>query len=447
MSDFPLRIEKIVNGGFGLARRENGHIVLLQHVLPGEIVTAKILEEKKGLASGIAAEILEPSPSRVVPPCPIYGSCGGCDLQHCGYQQQLAIKKEIILDLLARAPHSGLRQAVSLVASPLASPQLLGYRQRLRLQIDENKRPGFRRFHSHQCVPITECLLARPELNLALRQLQGEPAFQRIAAITSELELLLNPASAKVVCLFHLSRKPRPADLKQVELLAPQVPVIERFELHGQDFLPLTWPKKDGRPEKLQLILPPFPGHTDKAITLSWEAGGFCQVNLAQNIQLIQTVLDLCQPGPETTVLDLFCGMGNFSIPLAMQSASLLGIEGQGSAIRMARANSEQAGITSADFEKSPLHPRCRTLLAEGRSFDCVVIDPPRQGAPGLAPILADLTRRRLIYISCDPATLCRDLGELTSAGFILRKIQPVDMFPQTHHIETVALLEKNTSF
>ncbi len=443
MSDSPLRIEKVVNGGYGLARHEDGRIVLLQHVLPQELVKARILGEKKGMDSGIATEILDLSPHRIVPPCPKYGVCGGCDLQHCDYQQQLQIKQEIIHDLLERAPHSELRQAVSLVASPLASPQLLGYRQRLRLQIDENKRPGFRRFHSHQCVPITECLLARTELNLAMRQLQAEPAFQQITAIASELELLLNPANASVVCLFHLSRKPRPAELKQAETLTQRVPAIERIELHGQDFLPLSYPKNDGRKEKLQLLLPPFPGHTNKAIALSWEAGGFCQVNLAQNIQLIQTVLDFCQAGPATRVLDLFCGMGNFSIPLAMQSASLLGIEGQGSAIRMARENAKQAGLTTAAFEKSPLHPRCQSLLAEGRSFDCVVIDPPRQGAPGLAPILAKLTRKRLVYISCDPATLCRDLGELTSAGFTLKKLQPVDMFPQTHHIETVALLEK----
>lgn len=443
MSDSPLRIEKIVNGGYGLARRANGHIVLLQHVLPGELVKAGILAERKGFAEAVATEILEASPHRIPPPCRKYGVCGGCDLQHCDYQQQLQIKKDIITDLLARAPQSALRQAVALVTAPLASPQLFGYRQRFRLQIDENKRPGFRRFHSHQCVPISECLLARAELNLVLRQLQAEPSFQRIAAITSELELLLNPASSRVVCLFHLSRKPRPADIKQAEALVEVLPALERLEFHGQDFLPVTSHTKDSGDNGLQLLLPPFPGHTDKAISLSWEAGGFCQVNLPQNIQLIQTVLDFCQSGPTTTVLDLFCGMGNFSIPLAMQSASLLGIEGQGSAIRMARRNSNQAGLTNTCFEKSPLHKGCQDLHTEGRSFDCVLIDPPRQGAPGLAPILATLTRKRLVYVSCDPATLCRDLGELTSSGFTLKRLQPVDMFPQTHHIETVALLEK----
>jgi 23S rRNA (uracil1939-C5)-methyltransferase len=449
MSAILLSIEKIVHGGYGLAHRENGQIVLLRHVLPGESVRARILSEKKGFAEADPLEILTSSPHRVTPPCSKYGTCGGCDLQHCNYEQQLQIKKEVIADLLQRSQQKALRQAVPLLADPIASPQTFGYRQRLRLQIDGDGRAGFRRFHSHQCVPITECLLAVTELNRALQQLQAEPPFRKILSGTTELELLLNPASAKVVCLFHVSRKPRPTDMKQAETLMATLPEIEKIEFHGLDFLPCG-PIIDGNKscsnEVLQFQLPPFPGHTDKSLSLTWESGGFCQVNQAQNIQLIQTALDFCQPDKETSVLDLFCGMGNFSIPLAMQSASLLGIEGQGAAIRCARKNSKQAGLTNTLFEKSPIHTRCRTLAAEGQSFDCVVIDPPRQGAPGLAPYLATLTRKRLVYISCDPATLCRDLGELTGLGFAIKKIQPIDMFPQTHHVETVVLLEKETN-
>ena len=441
------RIEKIVNGGYGLARRENGQIVLIRHVLPGEIVRAHVILEKKGFAEAVPTAILEASHHRIAAPCPRYGGCGGCggcDLQHCDYQQQLRIKKEIIGDLLLRSPHSALQQALPLLEAPLPSPRVFGYRQRLRLQISEHGEPGFRRFHSHQCIPIRECLLAGPELNAILRQLHGHPSFSKLLTITTELELLYNPASAKVICLLHLTRKPRPADMKLAEALTTSLPEIERIIFCGLDFSPVSCNREDGANTSLQLVLPPFPGHTDRPVSLSWEATGFCQVNPEQNIRLIQAVLDCCRANRETSVLDLFCGMGNFSIPLAMQAASLLGIEGQGAAIRRARQNSEQAGLTNTRFEKSPIHAFCQTLAASGRSFDCVVIDPPRQGAPELAPTLAALTRKRLVYISCDPATLCRDLGELTRSGFTLRKLQPVDMFPQTHHIETVALLEKS---
>jgi len=446
MSDLPVRIEKIVNGGYGLARGENGRIILIRHVLPGESVLAHIVLERKGFAEAVPTAILEASPHRIPPPCPYYGVCGGCDLQHCDYERQLQLKKEIIGDLLRRAPHNSLHQAMALLTEPLASPRIFGYRQRLRLQISERGEPGFHRFHSHQCIPVTRCLLAGQELNAILQQLRTLPPFHKLLTITTELELLLNPASFRVVCLLHLTRKPRPTDLKLADALTTSLPEIERVVFCGQDFPPVSSGSGDNTSPSLQLPLPPFPGHTNQPISLSWEATGFCQVNLEQNIRLIRTVLDFCQAGPDTTILDLFCGMGNFSIPLAMQAASLLGIEGQGAAIRHARKNSELAGLANTRFEKSPIHEHCQALAATGQSFDCVVIDPPRQGAPDLAPLLAALTRKRLIYISCDPATLCRDLGELTKAGFTIRKLQPVDMFPQTHHLETVALLEKEAS-
>jgi len=439
------RVEKIVNGGYGLARRENGQIVLIRHVLPGETVRAHVILEKKGFVEAAPDAILAPSPHRIPAPCPHYGVCGGCDLQHCDSPEQLRIKKGIIGDLLLRSPHIALQQALPLLGDPLPSPRVFGYRQRLRLQISGNGTPGFHRFHSHQCVPVSQCLLAGPELNAILQQFHAHPSFSRLLTIATELELLFNPASTKVIGLLHLTRKPRPADMKLAEALTASLPGLERIIFCGQDFPPVGSNGEDGTNASLQLVLPPFPGHTDRPASLSWEATGFCQVNLEQNIRLIRTVLDCCEATPDTTILDLFCGMGNFSIPLAMQAASLLGIEGQGAAVRRARKNSEQAGLANTRFEKGPIHAHCQTLAATGRSFDCVIIDPPRQGAPELASLLAALTRKRLIYISCDPATLCRDLGELTRSGFVIRGLQPVDMFPQTHHIETVALLEKDS--
>ena len=181
----------------------------------------------------------------------------------------------------------------------------------------------------------------------------------------------------------------------------------------------------------------------NRPVDLFWEAGGFCQVNLAQNRQLIETVLEFCQVKKTETVLDLYCGMGNFSIPFAMEAKEVFGIEGQGSAIRSAKKNATNAKLTNTRFLKSSVHGACLDLAEKGEHFDCVLIDPPRPGAPGLASQLAAITSKRLVYISCDPATLCRDLADLTHEGFAICKIQPIDMFPQTHHIETVVLLEK----
>ena len=182
---------------------------------------------------------------------------------------------------------------------------------------------------------------------------------------------------------------------------------------------------------------------TSAPLALSWEVGGFCQVNIAQNTALIDAVVDFCNPVGHESVLDLFCGMGNFSIPLATRAEELTGYEGQGSAIRSAKANAATAGLSNTRFFKSPVHTACEKLAGKNAEFDCVVIDPPRQGAPELAPHLAAICRKRMVYISCDPATLCRDLTQLSNEGFRITGIQPIDMFPQTHHIETVVLLEK----
>jgi 23S rRNA (uracil1939-C5)-methyltransferase len=223
---------------------------------------------------------------------------------------------------------------------------------------------------------------------------------------------------------------------------------VERIFFVGTDF-PITGPYYDeGKTDHERMnnifnVHYPLVAQINRSLNLSWEAGGFCQVNLEQNRKIIETVLEFCQAEKTDTVLDLYCGMGNFSIPLAMRAKNVLGIEGQASAIRSAKYNASNAGLANTRFLKSSAHDACIELAEKGEQFDCVLIDPPRQGAPGLAGHLAKITIKRLVYISCDPATLCRDLADLTDAGFTITKIQPLDMFPQTHHIETVVLLEK----
>ena len=439
-----VRIEKVVNGGTGLGRLDDGRVVLVDKALPDEKVIITITEDKGRYLSAEVAAIEEAHPARIDPPCPWYGRCGGCDLQHCDYGRQLTIKTEILRDLYRRQfPEAS--AGLALVRDTLPSPSPFGYRQRIRLQVDAAGKPGFLGLRSHTIVPIGYCLVARDELNTVLAGLAQNPSCARLLSNCREFELLFNPISSGVVCLFHLSRRPRPLDIRLAEELTGRVPLIERVFFQGDDF-PLTGPfgsKKDRKTKVLQLLLPPFT--IDEApLTLAWEVGGFCQVNLQQNERLIRRVLDICPWQSGDRVLDLFCGMGNFSIPLAARTASLLGIEGQGSAIRSARLNSGNAGLTNTTFEKSPIHEACRRLAGEGRIFDCIILDPPRQGVPGLARELAALTGRNLVYISCDPATLCRDLSALTGQGLTILDIQPLDMFPQTHHIETLVLLEKN---
>jgi 23S rRNA (uracil1939-C5)-methyltransferase len=443
-----IHIEKIVNGGYGFARLSTGQVALVRQVLPNETVIITTEEAKKNHLFGKVQQILQEHPARIPPPCRYYGQCGGCNLQHCDYATQLLIKKEIVVDLLRRQSEEAVRSAIARLASPLPSPAPFAYRQRIRLQAGDRGLVGFHRFRSHEIIPIERCLLAGASINNTITALKKHDDGRRLCGLATEVELQENPLTGKTVSIFHFRRKIRPADVQSAKRFCAAADEVERVFFIGADF-PITGPyctnQEKGRDHMDNTFTVHYPPGTaaSPSVDLSWEAGGFCQVNLAQNRYLIDTVVAFCQAEKGDRVLDLYCGMGNFSIPLAMTAKEVFGIEGQGSAIRSAEKNAARAGLTNCLFLKSSMDSACLALAEQGQMFDCVVIDPPRQGIPGLAGRLAAITGKRLVYISCDPSTLGRDLGELTSEGFTISKVQPVDMFPQTHHIETVVLLQK----
>jgi 23S rRNA (uracil1939-C5)-methyltransferase len=443
MNTHSLTISKVINGGDGLGRLENGRLAMVPGTLPGETVTITEQEDKKTYILGKVISIDQQSATRITAPCQYYAQCGGCDLQHAAYPEQLHLKTEIVADLLSSQNiNIGSDNKSHGVNPALPSPQTLNYRQRIRLWVDRDGRCGFRQFRSHNIIPIQRCIIAKESINNVLAALIPRQPFNRLLSHTTELELLWNPKSNNITAIFHQQRKPRPADFTSAQELCDAISVLERIYFSGEKF-PLTCGAPADSANTMTIEYAQF-HENDSALCLSWEVGGFCQVNLEQNHNLIELVLEYAAVSSSETVLDLFCGSGNFSIPLAQRAASLLGIEGQGAAIRSARANSDSAGLDNTTFQKSPIHQSCESLCLEGASFDCLVVDPPRQGIPGLARQLYTLCRSRMVYISCDPATLCRDLADLQKAGFIIKTIQPVDMFPQTHHIETVVLLEKN---
>ncbi len=443
-----IHIAKIINGGYGFARLATGQVALVRLVLPEETAIINTEQAKKNYLFGTVQQILTENPARIPPPCKYYGQCGGCDLQHCNYDTQLTIKKGIIEDLLSRQNNPAVRESINLLAAPLPSPAVFAYRQRIRLQVGRHGVVGFHRFHSHDIIPIEKCLLAEDSINTTLAGLREHEDGRRLRELSTEIELQLNPQTNHTVPIFHFSRKVRPADTVAAERFCRDMREVERIFFVSTDF-PMTGPysandRKDHKEmDNIFTMHYPAIATVDRPINLCWEAGGFCQVNLAQNRRLIEIVLQFSQVKKTETVLDLYCGMGNFSIPLAMQAQEVLAIESQGSAIRSAKNNAALAGLTNTCFRKDSVHNSCMELAVKNQLFDCVIIDPPRQGAPGLARQLAAITAKRLIYISCDPATLCRDLADLTDEGFTISAIQPVDMFPQTHHIETVVLLEK----
>ncbi len=441
-----IKIEKLVHSGLGLARQENGQILLVHRTLPGEEIVPEIIQRKKQFSTGYAKTIVKPHDSRITPPCPDYNQCGGCNLQHGDYPLQLQIKQDIVADLARRTFKTSDGQSSLPINKTLPSPKKNHYRQRIRLQVNEKQQLGFFRYRSHQVCPIKTCLLAEDLLNEVLDQIQNESTALKLLDNCRELELLLNPDGASVFALFHYKRKLRPADKSAAVHLVNTLPLLEAIFFKGDNY-PLSAPFMSGKTSKEIRISHSLslstPGR-DK-LTLSWEVGGFSQVNLQQNRQLIELILDYCNPLMEERILDLFCGMGNFSIPLALSAGQVLGIDSQRSAIRSAKRNSLATGLSNCTFVQSQVDQYCRKLVEEQQRFDTLILDPPRQGIPDLAEAVAQLTKNIIIYISCDPATLFRDLAQLTRLGFSIKTIQPVDMFPQTHHIETVVLLERKT--
>jgi len=438
-----LLIEKLVPGGFGLGRLDEGIVVLVRHVLPGEKVLVREAGRKKDYITAILEEVLSPSPDRITPPCPVYGRCGGCDLQHARPAAQIRLKKAILSDSLQRAAGDVLPDLHLSIEDPLAAPEQFGYRQRIRLQVSNSGHYGFFRPGSHILEPVSQCLLAREELNKVLQQIHGSHALDELLKHCRAFELLFNPQKNETVMLLHFLRRPRPADCILCRDLAREASGLSTIlmQVVGYGLYdPLT---------QTFLASPPILSHKmtieslEAGLSLSWEAGGFCQVNLEQNSNLIKLVLEMVAGGPRKRILDLYCGYGNFSLAAAKLGSEILGIDSQNAAIRSAQRNAVQNNIHNCLFEKKPVPAAVNDLLAAGKTFETIILDPPRQGAPETVSMLPELGADQIIYISCNPATLARDLVSLIPAGYKLSRLIPVDMFPQTHHLESVTLLKR----
>lgn len=419
-----------------MARKPDGQVLLIRNALPDEHLQYSITGKKKGTLFGHADTLINPHKRRITPPCPYYGECGGCDLQHASYELQLHLKHAVLEELFSGVSES--------ILPPIPSPHQFGYRQRIRLQARMGK-IGFLRFRSADIISIEQCLLAHPHINSVLAEVLSQETFTKLHQVSSEIEFLFNPATEQVTLVFHLNRKPRPADHNTAEKLTAGIDLLAAIFFKGETFAQIGPLSSKSGTDLARLFSQTITISTlQESTTLSWEVGGFCQVNLEQNNKLIDFIGKNCVSVGEQHLLDLYCGMGNFSLPLAQRFASITGVEGQGASIRCARRNSTEANLNHTNFIKGSIHKVCQKLIAEGKTFETTIIDPPRQGIPGLPEMLASLTTKKLMYISCDPATLARDTRYLVDNSFRVKLIQPFDMFPQTHHIETVVVFEKN---
>ncbi len=437
-----MRITAISLQGEGLGRLE-GKIVFVPFTLPGEFVEIEIKEDRKTYSRGRLVKVLEPSKDRVTPPCPIFGICGGCHLQQATSSAQSRIKENGFREAF--------RHALKMDDPPIQtlrdSPGSLYYRHRLRLKIQGRGRQsslGFYQARSHQLVAVERCLLANPAVNRILASLSRVARDFPFLGEPSELEIQCLGEGKKALILFRVPRRLSTPILRKITEIILEIPGIQAVffgtfpdgELFGLD--PFS-PDRHGQ----RVVLPAETTLLDREVELTFFPQVFSQVNLAQNLDLIAFLLSQPCWGPQVTCLDLFCGQGNFSIPLAFKNRRIIGVESLAPAVENARLNQRRNQIGNCIFHRASARSGLDRLLREGSRFDVVLMDPPRTGAREILRQVDLLALQDLYYLSCEPMTLFRDLAFLTQKGWKLQWTLPLDFFPQTFHLESLTFLSR----
>jgi len=387
-------VEKLVYGGEGLARLD-GRVVFTPFVLPGERIRAEARQEKPGLVRAQAVEVLAPAPERVAAPCPYFARCGGCHYQHAPYEYQLQVKRAILVEELRRLGKIEPPAEIDIVA---AEPW--GYRNRAQLHV-ENGRLGYREARSHRLCPVDHCPISSPALNDAIRTLVSMQRDGRWPRFVRSLEVFSDEREL------------------QLNVLETDRPVARRFFDWAAELLPGM-----------------VTGALDYEGRFRVSSNSFFQVNRFLHDRLVAAAIEGVQGD---TALDLYAGVGLFSLPLAREFRRVTAIESGGGAVRDLQFNAERAGLTNLKSEQKTAE---EYLAALNKTPEFVLVDPPRSGlGKVVVERLLKLRPPRLAIVACDPSTLARDLQALVGGGYRFEKMTLVDLFPQTFHMETVVRL------
>lgn len=411
--EFDITIERLSDEGRGIGFVD-GKTVFVPLLLPRETARVRTREEKRTTIEAELVELTTASPQRIEPRCPLFGRCGGCQLQMLDDAAQLAHKQQMLERLLA--PFTAARQfgwEMPITASPWS------YRHRARLAVsDDGERPilGFKSISSHRVVEVSTCPILDDRLQPLLKALPDWLAQLKQWRRLEEV-LIAVDANGKIALDWNAQRAFPKSDADTLAALAKQAGIAV-----GSD---------------IELIYRSPQTQSEFRYTLR----DFTQINPAINDLLAQRVLNWLAPVATDVVADLFCGLGNFTLPLAKRAQAVIGYEVGAAMVQRAQVNANRADIASAEFRAIDLFEQAEQLPDQ---FDSVLLDPPRAGAKAVCERLAKTKRvRRIVYVSCNPQTLVRDLGILAAGGFVLERAALVDMFPQTGHCEAVAHLSR----
>jgi 23S rRNA (uracil1939-C5)-methyltransferase len=424
-----LNVHALDAGGHGVARNAEGKVVFVEGALAGEVVDAQLVRSKPKFDLARTLAVVQASSGRRAPPCPHYANCGGCAIQHADARTQVAAKQRWLEDCFERIG----KVAPECVLAPIYGEEW-GYRRRARLSVRYVEKKGgalvgFRERRSTFVTDIQGCLVLPPHVSAlipGLRKLVGQLSIRERLP---QIEVAAGDDAVVLVFrhLLPLSDEDQALVREFADAAAVQVWLQPRGPDSAAPFHPRTAPE-------LFYTLPEF------GVRIAFRPTDFTQVNHAVNRLLVSRAVRLLDPQPGERIGDLFCGLGNFSLPLATRGAQVISIEGSKSLVERARQNALANGLT-VQFEVANLF---EPNLAPFGVFDKLLLDPPREGAIELVKALPDASPRRIVYVSCDAATLARDAGVLVhTKGFRLAAAGVINMFPHTAHVESIALFER----
>ncbi|MGD9945623.1 MAG: 23S rRNA (uracil(1939)-C(5))-methyltransferase RlmD [Burkholderiaceae bacterium] len=447
MSDLILEVESLDLEANGVARHD-GKVVFVRGALPGERVTAQLVRRKPKFDVAQTIEMLRPSSARVAPRCPHFGVCGGCSMQHLEPGVQLAVKQRALEDQLK---HLG-KVEPEVVLRPIAGPTW-GYRYRARLSVRHVPKKGgvlvgFHERGSSYVADMRECHVLPPAVSALLMPLRELVAGLSIRDRMPQIELAVGAADG-VALVFRVLEPIDAADAQRLREFAQRWRLELWLQPKGPDSIELFCDPQgrapsDGAVSTLHYRLPEF------GVTMPFRPTDFTQVNHRINEVLVGRAIRLLDPQPDDRIADLFCGLGNFTLPLATCAAAVVGIEGSATLTRRATENAALNGLQArCEFRTANLFELTSEAWQALGRFDRLLIDPPREGALEVVKALAadPVKPVRIVYVSCNPATLARDAGILVHQGdFVLKAAGAVNMFPHTSHVESIAVFERGAA-
>lgn len=431
---FETEILDLTHDGRGLARID-GKAVFIHGALPGETVEFRYTGRHSQYDEGMVEWVMRPAPERVTPRCTHFDLCGGCSLQHLAAERQIDYKQQWLLANLTRIGRVEPEQ----ILPPLTGPHW-GYRHKARLGVKHVTAKGrvlvgFRERTKPFIADLQRCEVLHPRVGALLEPLGALIGQLSIHNRLPQIEVAVGDEA--VALCFRILDPPTETDLARLIDFGQRHTLQIWLQPKGPDTVYPLWPENAW----LDYSLP------DQDLGLAFLPQQFVQVNAELNRGMIRQALRLLEPAPEDRILDLFCGLGNFTLPLARHAGHVVGIEGALDLVEWAEQNARRNGIDNVEFHAMDLTADWSAQPwydCHGPGYDKVLLDPPRSGAAEAMPLIAGLRPRRILYVSCHPATLARDAGLLVHEhGYRLRRAGVMDMFPHTSHVESIALFER----